>query len=462
MSLTPRIRYTKTSDGVSIAFWTLGEGPALFVSSPFVFCHAGLEGRIPLLEALYRRFAANRMVIRWDVRNYGKSQRGVEDLSPEAWASDVLAVADELDLAAFDFVGNNHHPTVAALAPDRVRRVALVAPSPPRLGDLLDDPNQAAVRSLAASNWDVFTETHATFLQGWKPDPETDLARFIRESVSQSDYLRIMDAWRSWDVTPHLAHIQCPTLILTTAGVPSSHAMARGWLTYASEIDGATLVECEGRHPLQSEAGWEALDRFLDLLPPVHGTAHSNDEVRPESIGNSDGHLRAVLFTDIVDHTAMMIRLGDTAGHAVIREHDRVMRESLRLHGGTEVKTLGDGFFASFDSVSQAVRCAAALQQKFADDASTADEPIQIRIGLNVGEPVQEDGDLFGATVIIAARVAAIAGPGQVLVPAAVRHLLAGKGFVFVERGEYTLKGFDAPVHLCEVDWQTPRRTSRG
>lgn len=464
MSIESRIRYTTARDGVRIAYWTLGEGLPVFVSSPFVFCHAGLEGRIPLLERIYRRIASNRMVVRWDIRNYGKSERGVEALGPEDWASDVVAVADDLALDGFDFVGLNFHPTIAALAPDRVRSLVLVMPSAPRLAELLDDPDQAAVRSLAASNWDVFTEAHGSFLQGWHPDPSTDLARFIRASVDQQDYLRIMDAWREWDVTPYLPRIRCPTLIVTSAhaaGRAGRH-MSDGCLTYASEIRGSEMVEIDG-NPLASEV-LDLVGSFLDRESPTeypdprddHGSHH-----RDANTG-AEGRLKAVLFTDIVDHTAMMTRLGDTAGRLVVSEHERITRDALRRHHGTEIKTMGDGFLASFDSVSEALNCAVSLQRAFADRIDTEDEatePIRIRIGLNAGEPIQDEGDLFGATVIAAARIAAIAGPGEILVPEAVRHLVAGKEFAFVSRGEHTLKGFNEPYHLYEANWNETARS---
>jgi adenylate cyclase len=156
----------------------------------------------------------------------------------------------------------------------------------------------------------------------------------------------------------------------------------------------------------------------------------------------------------------MMQRLGDDGGRKVLREHERVTRRTLQVHDGAEVKTIGDGFLASFDSVTQAVRCAVALQQAFAarrsaDAESGSAEPIEIRIGINAGEPIEEDGDLFGSTVILASRIAGVAAGGEILIPEAVRHLLAGKEFTFNDRGAVPLKGFEEPVRLFEVRWET-------
>ena len=159
-----------------------------------------------------------------------------------------------------------------------------------------------------------------------------------------------------------------------------------------------------------------------------------------------------ILFTDIVGHTEMMSRLGDERGRKVLREHERITREVLKAHGGTEVKTMGDGFMASFGSVTKAVECAVALQRAFAERES--DEPLHVRVGLNAGEPIEEEGDLFGATVILASRIAARAEGGEILVADTVRGLCSGKGFLFADRGEFVAKGFEEAVRVYEVRWR--------
>ena len=164
--------------------------------------------------------------------------------------------------------------------------------------------------------------------------------------------------------------------------------------------------------------------------------------------------LRTVLFTDIVGHTEMMQRLGDARGRDVLREHERITRETLSAHGGTEVKTMGDGFMASYGSVTSAIECAISLQRAFATHTVSMPEPLHVRVGLNAGEPIEEDGDLFGATVILASRIAAKAGADEILIPEPVRHLLSGKTFMFSDRGEYEMKGFDDAVRLYEVHWR--------
>ena len=117
---------------------------------------------------------------------------------------------------------------------------------------------------------------------------------------------------------------------------------------------------------------------------------------------------------------------------------------------------MGDGFMASFGSVTRAVECAVALQRAVAARNREADEVanLSVRIGLNAGEPIEEEGDLFGATVILASRIAAKAEGGEILVADTVRGLSSGKGFLFADRGEFVAKGFEEPVRLYEVRWR--------
>ena len=107
---------------------------------------------------------------------------------------------------------------------------------------------------------------------------------------------------------------------------------------------------------------------------------------------------------------------------------------------------------ASFASVTKAMDCAIALQRAF---AAREGEPLRVRVGLNAGEPIEEDGDLFGSTVIMASRIAGQAGPGEILIPELLRHLVSGKSYVYADRGETTLKGFEDAVRLYEVRWRS-------
>ncbi len=166
-----------------------------------------------------------------------------------------------------------------------------------------------------------------------------------------------------------------------------------------------------------------------------------------------------ILFTDVEGSTALTDRLGDAKARGLLREHERIVREALKAHGGSEVKTMGDGFMTSFSSATKALECAIAMQRAFAERNESAEEPIKVRIGLNAGEPIAEDdpdgrSDLFGTAVILAARIATTAEGGEILASEAVRQIVAGKKFPFSDLGETTLRGFEDRVRIYQVSWR--------
>ncbi len=162
---------------------------------------------------------------------------------------------------------------------------------------------------------------------------------------------------------------------------------------------------------------------------------------------------RTILFTDIEGSTRLTQELGDARSMALLRNHDRILRESLARRGGSEVKHTGDGMMASFPLVSSAIECAIDIQRRLAQE-DVGGTRLRLRIGLAAGEPVTEGDDLFGAAVQQAARLCQRAKPETILVSSGVRDLAVGKTFAFEKRGRLTLKGFDEPVPTFEVVWQ--------
>jgi class 3 adenylate cyclase len=167
-----------------------------------------------------------------------------------------------------------------------------------------------------------------------------------------------------------------------------------------------------------------------------------------------DSGVRTILFTDIEGSTELFGRLGDSKTMEVLRQHNDIIRAALSRWKGRQVKSTGDGVMASFASASAAVSCAIDIQAAFAQrEAQAAAERVRVRIGLSAGEPVEDDADLFGMTVHLAARTCARAKGGQILVSNAVAELCLGKNFLFDDLGAVQLKGFDRPVRLHEVKW---------
>jgi class 3 adenylate cyclase len=161
--------------------------------------------------------------------------------------------------------------------------------------------------------------------------------------------------------------------------------------------------------------------------------------------------MRAILFTDFCGSTRLTQELGDEGFMSLLHEHDEIVRSTLNGRGGHEVKHTGDGIMASFTSVIAAVESGIDIQQSVRDRNESAPTAISLRIGISVGEPVTESGDLFGATVQLSARLCDAATPDGIAVSNAVRELCAGKRFRFDSRGDLELKGFPVPLPVFEV-----------
>ena len=168
-----------------------------------------------------------------------------------------------------------------------------------------------------------------------------------------------------------------------------------------------------------------------------------------------DPGIRTILFTDVVNSTTLTQSLGDEAALAILAVHDTVVRDALAASGGREVKHTGDGIMASFVSTAAAIRCAIQIQRELEKHSkSNPDRPLKVRVGAAVGEPVEQHNDLFGSTVQLAARLCAHAQPEQILVSNVIPDLCLGKGLLFDDLGEVTLKGFGSPVRAHAAAWR--------
>jgi class 3 adenylate cyclase/pimeloyl-ACP methyl ester carboxylesterase len=444
----PLVKYCQTRDGTRLAYFEIGDGPPLLYL-PSLPQHLLLSWDIPFFRDSHLWLAARSRLIRYDSRGTGMSQTTSTDRSVEAFAADLEDLVDYLDLRSFTIfaLAASGLPAIAYAAdhPDRVEKMVLwnVYPSFP---EMLSDPRVVSLINLASTDWELFTETFSRVFYGWDNAREAaQIAAVLRRSCTQEEMVAAIAAQREASVVDFLPRITAPTLVvhyesIVGIGVNPSSILASG-IPNASlrMLPRPTVTPFDD----PDASGW--LGAFL-WGEEQHPAPSPGDQKKSGAIVS----LRTVLFTDLVGHTEMMSRLGDERGRAVLREHERITREVLKAHGGTEVKTMGDGFMASFGSVTKAVECAIALQRAFAEREG---EALTVRVGLNAGEPIEEDGDLFGATVILASRIAAKAGGGEILVADTVRGLCSGKGFLFADRGEFVAKGFEEPVRVYEVAW---------
>ncbi len=428
--------YVTADDGTQLAFSAAGTGPPLLSMEVPFFSHVGIEESIPAIRAWHQRLASMFRLVRFDFRGSGASQRDVGELNAERLCKDVLAIADRLALDQFAiFARDAAGPLAVALAadhPERVRRLILY-------GTWATGPTHplheriSAVESLIDVDWPMYTETVTKVMANFGPEAVA-AAAYLRRCVEPEMWKRATRLVTSFDATEALPRVRCPVLILQ----PDNDRLAPFDSTsgLAASIPNARLVVANGVNlPFSgAETAARLVAEFMGMEPPPR---------------ERSGGFRTILFTDLEGHAAMMSRLGDARGREVLREHERITREALGAYGGLEVKTMGDGFLTSFTSAQQAIECAISIQRQFAH--GIAGEPLRVRAGINAGEPIAEDDDLFGWSVIAAARIANEATGGQILVADVVRQLVAGKGYPFRDTGLHDLRGLDEPVRLWEL-----------
>jgi class 3 adenylate cyclase len=449
--MEPQIQYATASDGVRIAYWTLGEGGTpLILLSPIAMSHTGLEWQVPELMAWYRHLARSRMIVRYDPRGAGMSQRNVVDHSVETHAQDIEAVADRIGLDQF-FLAGFFFPGCPAIvyAASGTRRLAKLVlwSTPVRTEIMLQGVRMQALLGMLEQDWVLFTETLAHGLLGWtRGDLAHQWAGFIRDGVSQDEASRMIRAVADNDFAALLPKIAAPTLLIHNPGL---HVINDD---EASEIvalipDARMARLDEGfAAPYESLGGRAAFDEFLG------DSVTSAPPMMPAS------HVVTVLFTDLTDSTRLTQRLGDAKAQDLVRLHNRIVREALIAQGGSEIKHTGDGIMASFPSASGALECAIAIQRAVEQHASDTGASLAIHVGINAGEPVAEEADLFGTSVQLARRICDAAGSDEILVSNVVRELAAGKGFLFADRGDAVLRGFEEPVRLYELRWRDEAR----
>jgi class 3 adenylate cyclase len=231
-------------------------------------------------------------------------------------------------------------------------------------------------------------------------------------------------------------------------------------LCHAPSAEAAVKVHKEA-HGLVADQLIEVDENMADLFMGAGEINSAGAAVLPAAqADNRDPGIRTILFTDIVGSTAMTRELGDEAAMELIHLHDQIVRDSLREHGGREIKHLGDGIMASFVSAVSAIKCASRVQREIAKHREeNKSRPIKVRVGVAAGEPVEHHDDLFGCTVQLAARLCAHAQADQIVASNVVAELCEGKLLPFECLGEVDLKGFDHPVHVHAVNWAANEST---
>jgi class 3 adenylate cyclase len=449
------IRFCTTFDGVRIAYATVGEGPPL-VFVPGWISHLEVDWQFPQTRRLWEAYAEHFTFVRLDKRGTGLSDRNVGDYSLDARVRDLEAVVDHLRLKRFALFGiSEGGPTSIEYVvrhPRRVTRMLLYGTFARGNGLSGSADLREAVRSVVRAEWGLGSTLMSDLFLGQDASPASTqfFSAYQRMGANPEDALAMLDADVAIDISDVLHRVGVPTLIVHARDdriVPIELGRE-----IAAGIPNARFMSVPGPHVSFEEGRDEqALEAELSFL--LEGVKAK--EVAEERVKRTAGGLVTILFTDMQGSTSLTQRLGDAKAQEVLRTHNTVIRDALKAHNGSETKHTGDGIMASFASASKALEASISMQRAFAEhNDSNPDTPIRVRIGLNAGEPVAEDADLFGTAVQLAARICAQAEPGQILAGNVVRELAAGKKFLFSDCGGVALRGFEDPVRLFELSWR--------
>ncbi len=440
---SPETRYARTEDGY-VGYQVFGNGPFDLVYIGNWASNIEVMWEHPPMARYLRRLGRFARVICFDKRGSGVSDPVPLGALPtlEQWMDDARIVMDEAGSEQAALIGDAEGGPMAMLFaatyPERTRALVLVNTFARMLRS--DDypigmPEASAEKFLGL--WEI----------GWgRPlalrisspsmadDPELLrwATRYMRLSAGPLAATRIYGWVLRLDVRSVLPSIRTPTLVIHRAGNPHYRPPMGRYL--ADHIPGARYVELPGS----------------DWYPPSIDAEPLLDEVEEFLTGTRpapayDRILATVLFTDVVGSTRLAARLGDQGWRELRERHDAIVRAALDRHRGREVKTMGDGFLATFDGPARAVRCASEIAEEVRSLG------IEIRAGLHTGEVEVQGDDIGGLAVNIAARVMAMAGDGRVLVSGTVKDLVVGSGIEFADTGEHPLKGVPGEWRLFEV-----------
>jgi pimeloyl-ACP methyl ester carboxylesterase len=430
------------SGGLSIAYRTFGEGEIDLVVVPGFVTHVELIEEHPLPARFMRRLATFARVITYDKRGQGLSDRPADPPTLENSMDDLHAVLDAAESEKTVVVGVSEGGPMsmlfAATYPERVSSLVLYGtyakmvegPDYPH-----GVPNSALDRwgELMRQDWGGPVGVHL-----WAPTMDGDAeftewwGRLLRQGTSPAGALALVDLYRELDVRSALSSISAPTLILHRSDDRIVRVDQARYL--AEHIPGARYVELPGNDHLIWVGDQDAI-----LAEAEEFLLGSHLGPEPERA------LATVLFTDIVGSTERAAELGDRGWRDLIERHDAIVRRQLRIHRGREVKTLGDGFLATFDGPARAIRCAAAVRDELAAIG------VEIRVGIHTGEVELVGDDVSGMAVNIGARIGALADAGELLVSSTVRELVVGSGLEFDDRGPHALKGAPGEWRLFAV-----------
>jgi pimeloyl-ACP methyl ester carboxylesterase len=441
----PETRYARSGD-VNIAYQVVGEGPRDLVFVPGWVSNVELVWEHRASARFLQRLASFSRLILFDKRGTGLSDRvsGMPNL--ETRMDDVRAVMDAARSTRAALLGYSEGGPMCALFaatyPDRCAALILLAAFARRIWapDYPYGPTRDEMDAVIASIPSAWGRDFQVQLRAPSAADDTQYlewwGRYVRGSASPGAAQALLRMNSEIDVRGVLSTIRVPTLVLHRSedgAIPVAMGRFLG-----ERIAGAKFVELTGRdHHVWLGETDAVIDEIEEFLTGMR---------RAQEI---DRILATVVFTDIVDSTTQASNLGDRRWTDLLNDHHALVRAEVVRHRGREIDTAGDGFLAAFDGPARGIRAACAIA------AAVRRLGIEVRAGIHTGECEVLGPKLSGVAVHIGARVASLAGPGEVLVSQTVRDLVAGSGLRFDDRGSHALKGVPGEWRLHAVDRAT-------
>ncbi len=442
MTTTPSVLYAE-SGGVHIAYQVSGEGDVDLVLVQGFASHLDIEWDNPAIARFYRGLGSFGRLIRFDKRGLGLSDRNVAPVPLEERMDDVRAVMDAVGSERAVLMGFSEGVPMsvlfAATYPERTQALVLYG-GMARATEAPGYPwGPSAEGFLEASEELVMPVVYTgADIDIWAPSLDEDpaarewLGRYRRAAMSPDGIEAVIRMFLDIDVRHVLQTLHVPTLVLHRHGDRVVNWRASEWM--ADQIPGARRVELPGRDHFPWAGDADAIVEEVRAFLTGTRVADEPDRV-----------LATVMFTDVVSSTERAAALGDRRWTELLDAHDAVVRRELTAFRGREIKTMGDGFLATFDGPARAIRCAGAIR------AAASDLDIDVRVGLHTGEIELRGDDIGGLAVHIGQRLSAAAQPAEIIVSSTVKDLVAGSGIEFEDRGERELKGVPGSWRLFAV-----------
>jgi class 3 adenylate cyclase/predicted esterase len=399
----------------------------------------------PVAVYFFERLARYHTLVLYDKHGTGLSDRDRTDFTLEAELRDLETVIDHLKLKRLALFGDSEGGTTAASYaakyPRRVTHLVLYA-TYACVKDMLAGDLKDSFLSLIRAHWGIGSKALTDlFIPGADANVSQRFAHFQRESATPEMAAQLLELCGQIDITDLVQSIRVPTVVI--------HREQDQVIPFQLGRELASLIPNARFVPLK---GNQHVPWFGDCDSVLRAIADFLGDPVPEAVGQAP---LTILFTDMEGSTTLTQRIGDDKAQEILRNHNAIIRNAINIQGGKEIKHTGDGVMVSFPSASLAILCAILVQMGLDQyNEANPDNSIRVRIGLNTGEAIAEEQDLFGTAVQLGARICAHAEPSQILVSDVVRQLVAGKDFQFIDRGETILRGFKEPVRLYEISWK--------